>query len=451
MAEQNNSTKDMPFRAAEGVSRFFLIEALRTGCEVLEAQSEELGSARDRAETILNDKSPAVLESLLQDVLDACAKSLQAHAEIVEAVAETLFINSGGNCFDGVKVSNKHALLVGQIKDAAIGVEKLGATNIKRESPPLPTESDFDSEPEVQSSKKPLSHESKESPPRKRKAKHISNTSATVTDAPSSDSVNERPMKGKGKKLSKPSEPSKSSKATEEISLPPPEHETSATSSASTNSAKSSSAQASKVNIQSDNDGLPPSTPKPELSPELSRRESVEDISSEVNARLEAKERKRASKKASKKRKRDSVASEIFSPDPKSEPEQKALLPPKKKTRVDKIDGDGKGKRQNIDDAPGNKAKKQKQKASSSENDELRQTALPNQPTFKEFKEAAVDTMMGKIFTHAKEKHSEKGAAKEANKSKRRRSANTAEVQASAAAKDAAPETTTRKKRRVGL
>ncbi|KAI5200857.1 hypothetical protein AUEXF2481DRAFT_471905 [Aureobasidium subglaciale EXF-2481] len=440
MAEQKTSTKDMPFRAAEGVSRFFLIEALRTGCEDLTEQSKHLGSARDKAKTILDDKSPAVLEALLQDVLNACAKSLQAHAEIVEAVAETIAVNSDKDSVDETKVSNKYALLVGQIKDAAIGVEKLGAANVKRESPPLPTESDFDSEPEVKSSKKPHVHEPKQSTPLKRKAKHISNTSATVKDAPSSDSVDEKPMKGKGKKLSKLSKLSKSSKALEENITPPPENETPATPSASKHSAQSSSAQDSEVNTQDDNDGIPPSTPKPDLL----RRESVEDISSEVNARLAAKERKRASKKAAKKRKRDSVASEIFSPDPKAEPEYKAPLPPKKKSRVDKIDGDSKGKRQNVDDAPGSKAKKQKHKSTTDDDSTVRSAEAKQ-----ESESEVVEPSMGKARAYHAEKLS--AAQEKANKSKRRRSSNGADVQTPAAVPDAFHETNTRKKRRVGF
>ncbi|KAI5275917.1 hypothetical protein E4T47_01128 [Aureobasidium subglaciale] len=444
MAEQKTSTKDMPFRAAEGVSRFFLIEALRTGCEDLTKQSEELESARDKAQTILDDKSPAVLEALLQDVLNACAKSLQAHAEIVEAVAETIAVNSDKDSVDGTKVSNKYALLVGQIKDAAIGVEKLGVANVKRESPPLPTESDFDSGPEEQSSKKPHAHEPKQSTPLKRKAKHISNTSATVKDAPSSDSVDEKPMKGKGKKLSKVSKLFKSSRAPEENSSPPPENETSATPSASKNSAQPSSAQDSEVNTRDDNDGIPPSTPKPDLS----RKESVEDISSEVNARLAAKERKRASKKAAKKRKRDSVASEIFSPDPEAEPEHKAPLPPKKKTRVDEIDGDSKGKRQDVDDAPGNKAKKQKQKSKTEDDSTVKSARVKPEPE-PEPESEVVEPGMPK----ARALHSEKlsTAQEKANKSKRRRSSNGADVQTPAAVPDAVHETNTRKKRRVGF
>jgi hypothetical protein len=81
-----------------------------------------------------------------------------------------------------------------------------------------------------------------------------------------------------------------------------------------------------------------------------------------VDARLAAKELKRAKKKEAKKRKRDSVASDIFSPEPKAEPAHTMPLPARKKARIDKDDGDAKAKRQNLDDAQESKVKIKKQK-----------------------------------------------------------------------------------------
>lgn len=58
---------EMPFRAADGVSQFFLFEALRTGCEEIGSASLQLESARDKAEKMLED-SAIDFESLVQDV-----------------------------------------------------------------------------------------------------------------------------------------------------------------------------------------------------------------------------------------------------------------------------------------------------------------------------------------------------------------------------------------------
>jgi hypothetical protein len=243
----------------------------------------------------------------------------------------------------------------------------------KEESPPLPTESDFDSEPEVQSSKQPKTKEHKESTlPNKKKTKtrHASNTSASVTETPLPGLADEKPMKGKGKKLSKPSESSNSSKTSRQ--------------------------------------DLPPATP--ESAPKQQSFVDEDDINAEVDARLAAKELKRARKKESKKRKRDSVASDIFSPEPKVEPANAIPPPAKKKARVDKVDAGVKGKRQNVDDAPGVKSKAKKQKT--------------NDAAEKEEKSV------------------------EANKAKRRRSSNTGVIDAPAAA----PQTNNRnKKRKVGF
>jgi len=56
---------------------------------------------------------------------------LQIHASIVEAIAETLSADAD-ECLDdgGVKASRKYSLLVGQIKDAAAGVEQLRDLNV---------------------------------------------------------------------------------------------------------------------------------------------------------------------------------------------------------------------------------------------------------------------------------------------------------------------------------
>ncbi|KAH0022762.1 hypothetical protein KCU78_g5666, partial [Aureobasidium melanogenum] len=350
MAGNSNSTTEIPFRAADGVSRFFLFEALRTGCEEIGSATEQLESARDKAEKMLVKDSTVEFDSLLQEILESCVKSLQTHASIVEAVAETMNDNfEQSNKSDG-KEANKYKLLVDQIKDAAIGVEQLRSVNAKKDgSPPLPTESDFDSEPEVQSSKKPKTGKPEEttlSDKKKSKSEHTSNTSVPITGTPSSDALDEKPMKGKGKKLGKPPKPSKisnaSSRTSDSISESIPELRT------DTNTPKA------------DNDH-PPTTPRPGSTQQSFIDE--EDINAEVEARLAAKELKRAKKKQAKKRKRDSVASDIFSPDPKAEPEHRAILPAKKKARVDKMDiDDAKGKRQNVDDAFDGKAKAKKQK-----------------------------------------------------------------------------------------
>jgi hypothetical protein len=221
----------------------------------------------------------------------------------------------------------------------------------------------------VQSSKKPKTEEPKETTlPKKKKtkSKHASNSSAPVTENPLSDIADEKPMKGKGKKLSKPSEPSNSSKTSPQ--------------------------------------DLPPATP--ELVPKQQSFVDEDDINAEVDARLAAKEAKRAKKKESKKRKRDSVASDIFSPEPKTEPANAIPPPAKKKARVDKVDADVKGKRQNVDDAPGVKSKGKKQ-----------------------------------MTSDAAEKE-EKSV--EANKAKRRRSSNTGVTDAPATA----PQTNNRNKKR---
>ncbi|KAG9661051.1 hypothetical protein KCU95_g7836, partial [Aureobasidium melanogenum] len=398
MVENSNSTMKMPFRAADGASRFLLFEALRTGCQEIESASLQLESARDKAEKMLVKESPIEFESLLQDILESCVKSLQTHASVVEAVAETLNGNVEQSDGSDGKKSNKYRLLVGQIKDAAAGVEQLRSVNSKKDgSPPLPTESDFNSEPEVQSSKKSKTGEPKGTTlsDKKTKTEHTSNTSASVTETPPSGSQDEKPMKGKGKKLGKPPKPSKTtnafSRASDSISEAIPELRT------DTNT------------LKADTD-LPPTTPKPSSTQQSFIDE--EDINAEVEARLAAKELKRAKKKQAKKRKRDSVASDIFSPDPKAESEHRAILPAKKKARVDEIDVDnGKGKRQNVDDddAIGSKAKAKKQKIGPAP--EKEETAV------------------------------------EANKAKRRRSSNVSLTETAAA-----PEVNNRKskKRRVG-
>lgn len=68
MAGSRSSTTEMPFRAADGVSKFFLFEALRTGCEEIGSASGQLESARDKAEKILVKDSSIEFESLLQEV-----------------------------------------------------------------------------------------------------------------------------------------------------------------------------------------------------------------------------------------------------------------------------------------------------------------------------------------------------------------------------------------------
>lgn len=68
MAGNSNSTTEIPFRAADGVSRFFLFEALRTGCEEIGSASAQLESARDKAEKMLVKDSTVEFDSLLQEV-----------------------------------------------------------------------------------------------------------------------------------------------------------------------------------------------------------------------------------------------------------------------------------------------------------------------------------------------------------------------------------------------
>jgi len=62
---------------------------------------------------------------------------LQAHAAIVEAVAETLRSNADDHDGSDRNKTNKFALLVAQIKDAAAGVEQLRAVNVSHDIPPL--------------------------------------------------------------------------------------------------------------------------------------------------------------------------------------------------------------------------------------------------------------------------------------------------------------------------
>jgi hypothetical protein len=66
-------------------------------------------------------------------VLSSCAKSLQTHAAIVEAVAETMRGDVDESDGNGGKTLNKFALLVAQIKDAAAGVEQLRDVNVSRQ------------------------------------------------------------------------------------------------------------------------------------------------------------------------------------------------------------------------------------------------------------------------------------------------------------------------------
>ncbi|KAI4736836.1 hypothetical protein E4T50_12680 [Aureobasidium sp. EXF-12298] len=405
MAGNDGPKVDIPLRAAKGVSRFFLFEALRTGGDEIGTTSAQLGSARDRAEKTLTEESPVEFESLIQDILESCAKSLQTHAAIVEAVAETLRGDVDESDENSKENLNKFALLVGQIKDAAAGVRQLGHVNVdKEDSPPLPTESDFDSEPEVLSSKKSRKHEESILPSKKKtKTKHASNTSAPVIETPSSDATDEKTMKGKGKKLSKFFKHSGSTKAPEKV------EDTIKIKAAKESSQplEPSSEVRAKTRSEKADTALPPSTPR--SVPAQQTFVDEDDINAEVEARLRAKEAKRAKKKEAKKRKRDSVASDIFSPEPKAEPAHEAFLPAKKRARIDKIDDDVKGKRQSIDDAPGSKVKTKKQK-----------------------------------IDNAAEKEEK---TVEANKAKRRRSSNVAVEEVSAA-----PQTNNRnKKRKVGF
>ena len=279
----------------------------------------------------------------------------------------------------------------------------------KEESPPLPTESDFDSEPEVMPSKKSKASEPEEtSLPKKKKTKtkHASNTSVPVTDSPLSGVPDEKTMKGKGRKLSKPSKTSGSSKAAEEAEesikskiakfkhSPQPPEPTPGT----------------NVDTPMADEDFPPATSVPVPAQQTSVGE--DDINAEVDARLAAKEAKRAKKKEAKKRKRDSVASDIFSPDPKAEPAHITPLPAKKKARLDRDDGDVKEQRQNVDDTLSSKGKTKKQKTS--------------------------DTV---------EKEEKNDEVNKANKAKRRRSSNAAVPEAPVAA----PQTNRNKKRKVGF
>jgi hypothetical protein len=68
MAAKDIPTTEIPLRAAKGVSRFFLFDALRTGCDEIDTTSSHLGSARDKAEKILAKESPDEFEALIQDV-----------------------------------------------------------------------------------------------------------------------------------------------------------------------------------------------------------------------------------------------------------------------------------------------------------------------------------------------------------------------------------------------
>lgn len=312
---------------------------------------------------------------------------------------------------------------------------------VKKEKSPTPP-SESDAAPEVQSTKKPNAREPEEPTPRKKaKTKHASNTSAPVTEAPSSDSVDEKAMKGKGKKLGKPPKPSKgnktpSSRSSPELGSP----------SSNTPSSTEKTEQRNKGSVPFT--AAPPETPIPVAA---SRRNSVEDITSEVDARLAAKELKRARKKESKKRKRDSLASEIFSPDPKATPEHSAPLPPKKKTRVDTAKSDSKGKRQNVDDVPGGmskgKAKKQKTETAKKMNVKVDPEELLDAG---DYSKADVELLMRNL-NEGKPPGKPNDSEKKANKAKRRRSSNLTETSTPAATQEAAPEANNRKKRRVGF
>ncbi|THX74835.1 hypothetical protein D6D05_06792 [Aureobasidium pullulans] len=408
------------------------MDALRTGYDELQTQHGEVQSARDKAEGLLVKENPKDFQSLLQDT----------HAFIVEAIAETLSAEADESLDDGgVKSFNKYSLLVGQIKDAAGGVEQLRHLNVKKEKSPTPP-SESDAAPEVQSTKKPNAREPEEPTPRKKaKTKHASNTSAPVTEAPSSDSTDEKTMKGKGKKLGKPPKPSKanktpSSRSSPELGSP----------SSNTPSSTEKTEQCNKGSVSTA--AAPPETPVPVAA---SRRNSVEDITLEVDARLAAKELKRARKKESKKRKRDSLASEIFSPNPKATPEHFAPLPPKKKTRIDTAKSDSKGKRQNVDDVPGGmskgKAKKQKTETAKKMNVKVDPEELLDAG---DYSKADVELLIRNL-NEGKPPGKPNDSEKKANKAKRRRSSNLTETSTPAATQEAAPEANNRKKRRVGF
>ncbi|THX50080.1 hypothetical protein D6D06_08194 [Aureobasidium pullulans] len=376
------------------------------------------------------------------DILKSCAKSLQTHASIVEAIAETLSAEADESLDDGgVKASNKYSLLVGQIKDAAAGVDQLRNINVKKEKSQTPP-SESDAAPEVQSTKKSNAREAEEPTPRKKaKTKHASNTSAPVTEAPSTDSIDEKAMKGKGKKLGKPPKPSKANKTPSSRVSPE-----SGSPSSNTPSSTEKTEQCTRNSVPSTAD--PPETPVPVAA---SRRNSVEDITLEVDARLAAKELKRARKKESKKRKRDSLASEIFSPDPKATPEHSAPLPPKKKIRVDTAKSDSKGKRQNVDDLPGGmskgKAKKQKTETARKMNLKVDPEELLDAEAYSK---ANVELLISNL-NEGKPPGQLNDNEKKANKAKRRRSSNLTETSTPTATQEAAPEANNRKKRRIGF
>lgn len=63
-------------------------------------------------------------------ILSSCAKSLQAHASIVEAVSETVRGDADDLNESGKEKTNKFALLVAQIKDAAAHVEELSGVKV---------------------------------------------------------------------------------------------------------------------------------------------------------------------------------------------------------------------------------------------------------------------------------------------------------------------------------
>jgi hypothetical protein len=65
-------------------------------------------------------------------VLSSCAKSLQTHAAIVEAVAKTMRGDVDESDENAGKTLNKFALLVAQIKDAATVVEQLRVVSVSR-------------------------------------------------------------------------------------------------------------------------------------------------------------------------------------------------------------------------------------------------------------------------------------------------------------------------------
>ncbi|THZ14837.1 hypothetical protein D6C89_09991 [Aureobasidium pullulans] len=442
MAAGEKPTMDVPLRTAQGVSRFFLFEALRTGYDELQTQHGEVQSARDKAEGLLVKENPKDFQSLLQDILKSCAKSLQTHASIVEAIAETLSAEADESLDDGgVKASNKYSLLVGQIKDAAAGVDQLRNIIVKKEKSPTPP-SENDAAPEVQSTKKPNARDPEEPTPRKKaKTKHASNTSAPVTEAPLSDSIDETTMKGKGKKLGKPPKPSKANKT-------PSSRVSPESGSPSSNTPGSTEKAEQRTKNPASTAAAPPETPVPATA---NRRNSVEDITSEVDARLAAKELKRARKKESKKRKRDSLASEIFSPDPKATPEQSAALPPKKKIRVDTAKSDSKGKRQNVDDVPGGtskgKAKKQKTETAKKMNVKFDSEELLDAG---DYSKADVELLMSNL-NEGKPPGQLSDSEKKANKVKRRRSSNLTETSTPTATQEAAPEANHRKKRRIGF